>query len=278
MHWSDYSLIDCGGKEKLERFGKYILRRPEPQAIWSKQSSEKIWDGWDAKFTRSNDEKQGGWLYKKQPLNDWWISYDGLKIKLQCTSFGHVGVFPEQHENWEYLSHHLARHPKATTLNLFAYTGAASLVCKKYNSDVYHIDAVSSMLTWSRQNMEASNLSDIRWVAEDAFKFVSREVNRNKEYDVIILDPPAYGRGPKGEKWQLEDQLDDLIKKCATLLKVHGKLIMLNMYSMGYSTSIAKQILMLHFPKWMVEAKELLLKAESGVQLPLGITGIGKRE
>jgi 23S rRNA (cytosine1962-C5)-methyltransferase len=274
MNWKDYSLIDCGGQEKLERFGTYILRRPEPQAIWSKQLEAKIWDSYDALFTRSNQDKPGGWLYKRKPIEPWWISYNDLKIKLQCTSFGHIGLFPEQKENWERIHTALIKLTNPKLLNLFAYTGVASIVSRKANAEVYHVDAVSSMITWAKSNMEASKLADIRWVTEDVLKFVSREVNRNKEYDVILLDPPAYGRGPKGEKWQLEDQLDDLIKKCAELLQMKGKLLLLNMYSMGYSTSIAKQLLELHFNGWHTEAKELIITTESGLKLPLGITGM----
>lgn len=274
MKWSDYSLIDCGGQEKLERFGAYILRRPEPQAIWAKQYEAKTWDSYDALFTRSSQDKPGGWIYKKKPIEPWWISFNELKIKLQCTSFGHVGVFPEQKENWEILHKFLIKLENPKLLNLFAYTGVASLVSRKANAEVYHVDAVASMITWAKANMEASKLSDIRWVTEDAFKFLSREVNRNKEYEVIVLDPPAYGRGPKGEKWQLEDQLDEFIKKCALLLQKKGKLILLNMYSMGYSTSIAKQLLDLHFSGWHTSANELIIIAESGIKLPLGITGM----
>lgn len=274
MKWSDYSLIDCGGQEKLERFGAIILRRPEPQAIWAKQYEAKTWDSYDALFTRSSQDKPGGWIYKKKPIEPWWISFNELKIKLQCTSFGHVGVFPEQKENWEILHKFLIKLENPKLLNLFAYTGVASLVSRKANAEVYHVDAVASMITWAKANMEASKLSDIRWVTEDAFKFLSREVNRNKEYEVIVLDPPAYGRGPKGEKWQLEDQLDEFIKKCALLLQKKGKLILLNMYSMGYSTSIAKQLLDLHFSGWRTSANELIIIAESGIKLPLGITGM----
>ncbi len=278
MQWPDYSLIDCGGQEKLERFGPYILRRPEPQAIWAKQANEKIWQDWDATFTRPSPDKPGGWIYKSSPLKSWWISYRELKLQLQCTSFGHVGIFPEQILNWEKLHGLCSSIPSMNVLNLFAYTGIASLVAKQAGAEVFHLDAVSSMLTWARTNMERSNLHDIRWVAEDAFKFVSREVNRKKSYQGIILDPPAYGRGPKGEKWTLPDQLDDLLSKCCSMLKIDGQFILLNMYSMGYSKTIAQQLLKLHFKHWNIHADELCITAESGVNLPLGIFGLATRK
>lgn len=274
----DYSLIDCGGQEKLERFGQYVLRRPEPQAIWAKQSKDSIWNQWDAFYTRPSGDAKGGWLYKSKPIQSWWIHYGDINIKLQCTSFGHLGIFPEQQANWEELAKFCKSKANLKMLNLFAYTGVASLVGNQYGAEVYHVDAVPSMLTWAKSNMEASHLKDIRWVAEDVFKFVTREVNRNKEYQVIVLDPPAYGRGPKGEKWLLEDQLDDLIQKCAALLTSNGNYLLLNMYSMGYSTTIAKQLLQLHFQNWKINARELIIKAESGVQLPLGITGVATRQ
>ncbi|MEP7323877.1 MAG: class I SAM-dependent methyltransferase [Saprospiraceae bacterium] len=271
MQWPDYSLIDCGGQEKLERFGTYILRRPEPQAIWSKQKDERTWAEWDASFSRNNQDQAGGWIFKSQPLKPWWINVLGLKIQLQCTSFGHVGIFPEQISNWVSIQNMIKTMPECKLLNLFGYTGVASLIAKQAGADVYHVDAVSTVLTWARINMEASSLNDIRWVAEDAFKFVTREVTRAKSYHGIILDPPAYGRGPKGEKWTLPDQIDSLLSKCALLLKDQGRFIILNMYSMGYSASIAKQLLSLHFPQWKIQGNELILKAESKVELPLGI-------
>lgn len=277
MQWSDYSLIDCGGQEKLERFGPYILRRPEPQAIWSKQKSETVWKNWDASFSRNNSEQSGGWIFKGAPLKAWWISVLGLKIQLQCTSFGHVGLFPEQLSNWIAIQDIIKKMPDCQLLNLFGYTGVSSLIAKKAGAEVYHVDAVSSILNWARINMEASSLSDIRWVTEDAFKFVSREVNRNKSYHGIILDPPAYGRGPKGEKWILPEQIDLLLNKCATLLQSQGKFILLNMYSMGYSASIASQLLKLHFPDWKIQSDELILKAESKVNLPLGVYAFATR-
>ena len=276
MDWPDYSLIDCGGQEKLERFGPYILRRPEPQAIWSKQASPAKWNQWDAFFTRSSQDQEGGWKFKGAALEPWWIRYESLNIQLQCTSFGHVGIFPEQRINWQNLSSFLKNLNQPKVLNLFAYTGITSLAAKKAGADVIHVDAVPNMISWARRNMEKSGLQDIRWVVEDVSKFVQREVRRGNRYQAVVLDPPAYGRGPNGEKWILEEQLDELLAACAKLLESGGKLILLNMYSMGFSPKIAQQLLDLHFPAWKVSAEELLIPSESGLRLPLGIYGMGE--
>ncbi|MDZ4710495.1 MAG: class I SAM-dependent methyltransferase [Saprospiraceae bacterium] len=277
MRWTDYSLLDCGDQEKLERFGAYILRRPEPQAIWKKQYSSQKWDNWDASFSRTRPEQAGGWKYKSNPLQPWWIKYDTLNFQLQCTSFGHVGLFPEQIANWQQIKTTLSQISVPSVLNLFAYTGAASLVARQAGADVVHVDAVPNMIQWARTNMEQSRLKDIRWVVEDVMRFVQREVRRNKAYDAIFLDPPAYGRGPKGEKWMLPDQLDELLACCAKLSVQKGQLILLNMYSMGFSPRIAEQLLKLHFPGWKIRADELCIPAESGVVLPLGICALGMR-
>lgn len=277
MNWADYSLIDCGEQEKLERFGTYTLLRPEPQAIWKKQLSEAKWNQWDARFSRPSAEQAGGWKFKSKPLQPWWIKYDSLSFQIQCTSFGHVGVFPEQITNWQTISSTLKKIPSASVLNLFAYTGAASLVAKLNGADVIHVDAVANMIQWAKTNMEQSQLRDIRWVVEDVMKFVQREVKREKSYDAVFLDPPAYGRGPKGEKWMLPDQLDELLNLCALLLRHKGKMILLNMYSMGFSPKIAEQLLKIHFPGWKISAEELCIPAESGVVLPLGINALARR-
>lgn len=276
MDWPDYSLIDCGGQEKLERFGPYILRRPEPQAIWSKQAGPEKWNQWHAFFTRSSQDQEGGWKFKGAALEPWWIRYEDLNIQLQCTSFGHLGIFPEQRFNWQNLSSFLKNLDRPKVLNLFAYTGIASLAAKKAGADVIHVDAVPNMISWAKRNMEKSGLQDIRWVVEDVSKFVQREVRRGNRYQAVILDPPAYGRGPNGEKWMLAEQLDELLSSCVKLLGSGGKLILLNMYSMGFSPKIAQQLLDLHFPAWKVSAEELLISSESGLRLPLGIYGMGE--
>ena len=223
---ASYELIDSGNYEKLERFGEFILARPEPQAVWDKSLSEEVWQKKASaifKKTKGKDqlspEERGDWQNIKKMPEKWQMTYEQgkakLKFKLSLSSFKHVGIFPEQAENWRFIAEKLNKmtlNESPKVLNLFAYTGGASLIAKAHGADVTHVDSVKQVISWSRENMEASNLSDIRWVIEDALKFVKREVKRGKKYNGIILDPPAYGRGPDGEKWILEEGLNELIK------------------------------------------------------------------
>ncbi len=275
----DYELIDTGGFEKLERFGKYILRRPEPQAIWDKSMSEQDWQKLShASFFRKNDKDsdQGNWQLKAGMPDRWMIEYKSGKLRfnmrLALTSFKHVGIFPEQAENWEYIAKSMGQmkvqHPRI--LNLFAYTGGASLAAKAAGADVTHVDSVRQVVRWSRENMESSALNDIRWVVEDAFKFVQREVKRGKTYHGIILDPPAYGRGPDGEKWVLEKQINELLSMCADLLEKQNAFFIINLYSMGFSPIITENLVTKHFGVSHYESGDLLLKDRAGCLLPTG--------
>jgi 23S rRNA (cytosine1962-C5)-methyltransferase len=249
--WNDYELIDTGEFEKLERFGKYILRRPEPQAIWGKTLKDNDWLQLPhATFTRFKNaqktEDSGEWILKSDMPQQWIIQYKykemNLAFRLGLTAFKHIGVFPEQYINWNeiYDSVHQIRKngvavPKV--LNLFAYTGGVSLAAKSAGADVIHVDAVKPVLTWANQNQELSKLNNIRWVCEDAVQFVQREIKRGNAYDLIILDPPAYGRGPKGEKWELEKMIQPLINNISKLLKKNlNNKIILNCYSLGLSS------------------------------------------
>jgi len=212
-NWVDYELIDSGEFEKLERFGKYTLRRPEPQAVWQKTLSEKDWEllphAWFKRLSglaSAENNERGEWLLKPSMPDQWFINYDykqmHLNFRLGMTSFKHVGLFPEQAANWDFIFDKVKSfnfsNPKI--LNLFAYTGGASIAACAAGADVTHVDSVKQVISWSRENMEASGLDSIRWIVEDALKFVNREVKRGKRYNGIILDPPAYGRGPEGEK------------------------------------------------------------------------------
>jgi 23S rRNA (cytosine1962-C5)-methyltransferase len=286
IHFSDYELIDTGNFEKLERFGNYVIARPEPQAIWDKALSEKEWQkSAQAYFKRGRqnanyDEtsERGEWILKKGMPEQWFVNYNyksmQLKMRLGLTAFKHVGVFPEQAENWNYIFDTVQSYKgnETNVLNLFAYTGTASLAAKAAGADVTHVDSVKQVISWSRENMEASRLNNIKWVVEDALKFVQREVRRGNKYNGIILDPPAYGRGPDGEKWILENSLNELIKLCGKLLKEKNIFFVLNMYSMGFSVLVPENILSSVFgSKIKIESGELCCSDREGRNLPLGI-------
>ena len=285
QHWTDYELIDSGNYEKLERFGKHILARPEPQAVWQKSLPEKEWEDMaDAIFRREKGKssqdgnERGEWIQKKGMPDQWFINYDykgmHLKFRLGLTSFKHVGIFPEQAENWNFIYDTIKSfdisEPKV--LNLFAYTGGASIAAKSAGADVTHVDSVKQVITWSRENMEASNLNNIRWIVEDALKFCRREVKRGKKYNGIILDPPAYGRGPDGERWILEENIAELMSICHELLENKNSFLILNLYSMGFSPVIAENLIKNYFPDVKsYQYGELLIPEKSGKRLPLSI-------
>lgn len=274
--WKEYELIDCGDLEKLERFGQYILRRPEPQALWKKQYSEQEWQKLtDIKFTQKGSHA-GVWTKNKNIADKWKLSYPlqekQLNFNLSLTSFKHIGIFPEQALNWEYIyakTKLVANTPKV--LNLFAYTGGASLAAKAAGADVTHVDSVKQVISWSKENMLASGLTDIRWVVEDALKFVKREVKRGNKYNGIILDPPAYGIGANGERWKLEDSINEILQDIALLLEKKHFLV-LNVYSLGLSPLILENLIKTNFNQSEnLELGEVFLQAKSSVKLPLGI-------
>ena len=276
----DYELIDSGDFEKLERFGKYVTRRPEPQAIWRKSLSEEEWrKRSDASFLRDErSEERGEWRFKPHVPSRWTVSYNyremALKMRLAFTSFKHVGIFPEQAANWNFIYDRCeALRAKGTTpkvLNLFAYTGGATLAARAAGAEVTHVDSVKQVVTWSRENMESSGLKDIRWIVEDALKFVQREVRRGNRYDGIILDPPAYGRGANGEKWVLEQNIAEMLEACAELLAEDGFLV-LNLYSMGLSSTIARTLVHQMFgTPAKEEFGELYFTDRAGKELPFG--------
>lgn len=250
--WKDYELIDSGNFEKLERFGRYVTARPEPQAIWNKSLSDDEWKRRaDAYFLRDKrNEERGEWRCKPQMAEQWFVEYGykglHLRMRLGLTSFKHVGIFPEQAENWNFIYDRVKCLKSKTdrpvkVLNLFAYTGGASLAACGAGAEVTHVDSVKQVVTWSRENMEASGLDGIRWIVEDALKFVRREVKRGKKYHGIILDPPAYGRGADGEKWILEENINEMLSLCGELLdESAGSFVVLNLYSMGLSALLAR--------------------------------------
>lgn len=254
--WKDYELIDSGNFEKLERFGPYIMIRPEPKALWDRHLSHDKWKQMahtfftqGAGFSKAGKEESGVWNMLKRMPEQWVISYGEMKLRLGLTSFKHVGVFPEQAPNWDYIVSQINRLKENNlkrsvtdpprVLNLFAYTGAASLAARMAGADVTHLDSVKQVITWARGNMELSGLDNIRWILEDAMKFVQRQVRRGVKYDGIILDPPAYGRGPDGERWKLDESLFELLKGCAAILSPMNAFMVLNLYSNGYSAMLA---------------------------------------
>lgn len=283
--WSDYELIDSGGLEKLERFGNYILARPEPQAVWTRAMPVAEWERLaHARYRRTKgldpgkieNLEKGEWSRKKQMPDQWMISYllgeNKLKFRLGLTSFGHVGVFPEQAENWQYIHNFLQKkkYTNPRVLNLFAYTGGSTLAARAAGADVYHVDSVKPVVNWARENMDASELKDIHWVVEDALKFVRREAKRGNTYKGIILDPPAYGRGPEGEKWVLQELISELVAHCSQLLD-EGGFFLMSLYSMGFSALISESLVKTHFGKVSnAESGELYVSDKAGRKLPLG--------
>ena len=282
--WKDYELIDSGEGEKLERFGKYTLIRPEPQAIWSKVLPETEWNKQStARFQREkkdkfrfSDDVTGGWNRGKSMPESWQVNYQynnlKLSLRLALTSFGHVGIFPEQGSNWNFIYDAItswgASSPKV--LNLFAYTGAASVVAKLAGADVTHVDASRPGINWANNNMQLNSAKDIRWVHEDALKFVKREVKRGNKYSGIIMDPPPYGRGPDGEKWTLQEKLNELILLSSQLLEDKNSFFILSMYAVGLSPLVGLNIAQTHFKIKEPEFGEFFLKSSQGRDLPMG--------
>ena len=285
--WSDYELLDSGAGEKLERFGAYVLARPEPKALWDKSLPEAEWRRLahttftpGAGFGKAGKEDSGTWNRLRKMDDQWWIRYgnaDGLKmdLRLGLTSFKHVGVFPEQAPNWDWIYRQTralaAKGGTPRVLNLFAYTGAASLAAKAAGADVTHLDSVRQVVTWARGNMEHSGLDGIRWVVEDAMKFARREARRGNRYDGIILDPPAYGHGPDGEKWKLDECLFEMLRSVGEILAPQDAFLVLNLYSNGYSALLGETVLRQAMRVGTVESGELALGDRFGKALPLSI-------
>ncbi len=277
----DYELIDSGDFEKLERFGRYVVRRPEPQAIWRRSLTEQEWRRLaDASFLRDGrSEERGEWRLRSGMPSRWTVdyAYEGMRLRMRLglTSFKHVGLFPEQAANWNFIYDNCVRMraegrtPKV--LNLFAYTGGATLAARAAGADTTHVDSVKQVVTWARENMEQSGLEGVRWIVEDALKFVQREVRRGNRYNGIILDPPAYGRGANGEKWILEDNIGEMLECCARLLEPRGAFLVLNLYSMGLSATLASTAVRQAFGTPFEEQfGELCFDDRAGKRLPLG--------
>ena len=289
--WKDYELIDSGDFSKLERWGSYVTIRPEPKALWPKALSDAEWRRVahtefkpGAGFGKAGKEDSGTWNMLHKMQEQWTIAYPavGFNLRLGLTSFKHVGVFPEQAPNWDFIAQSVgdiarkqAQAPKV--LNLFAYTGAASLAARKAGAEVTHLDAVRQVVTWARGNMELSGMDGIRWIIEDALKFAKREARRGNKYQGIILDPPAYGHGPDGERWKLDECLYELLQACAAILAPENSFLVLNLYSNGYSAVLADTLVRNAFcptgspQPQRLDYGELVLRDRAGRALPLSV-------
>jgi len=273
--WTDYELLDCSGGEKLERWGQFILIRPDPQVIWRAQGGSKGWGNADARYERS--QSGGGQWIKKSVPGSWRIGYggqrSGLTFNVSLMNFKHTGLFPEQAVNWDYITEKISSaNRKISVLNLFAYTGGATLAAASAGASVCHVDAARGMVLRAKQNAEASGLLDkpIRWIVDDCAKFVERETRRGNKYDAVIMDPPSYGRGPSGEVWKLEDKLYDLIELCAGVLSDDPLFMLISSYTAGLSPSTLRYITM-SLLGGRAESRELGLPVtSSGLALPCG--------
>ncbi|MBO7276297.1 MAG: class I SAM-dependent methyltransferase [Clostridia bacterium] len=271
--WQDYRLIDCGGGRRLESWNGHSLVRPDPQAML-KESGSPLWNKAHAVYHRSN-EGGGSWEVRDLPAS-WTINYRDLTFAIKPMSFKHTGIFPEQAANWDFVTDKIKKRGKAEVLNLFAYTGAATMACAKAGASVCHVDAARGMVTWAKENAALCGLENapIRYIVDDCRKFIRREINRGRKYDGIIMDPPSYGRGPSGEIWRFEEGIGELISLCAQLLSDDPLFFVISSYTAGVSPSVPAYILGRELvPRFggRVEANELGLKVESsGLMLPCG--------
>lgn len=281
--WKDYEVIDASNGEKLERWGKYILVRPDPQVIWDTKKEERGWKIKNAHYHRSN--KGGGeWEFIDLP-KQWQIHYKELTFNLQPFSFKHTGLFPEQATNWDWFSDKIRKAKDKTpnreikVLNLFAYTGGATLAAAKAGAHVTHVDASKGMVTWAKENAESSGLGDapIRYIVDDCVKFVEREIRRGNRYDAIIMDPPSYGRGPKGEIWKIEESIHPFVKLCTEILTEKPLFYLINSYTTGLQPAVLAYMLGIELQKKFggtVNAEEIGLPVtSSGLVLPCGASG-----
>lgn len=278
--WNDYELIDASDSERLERFGNIILIRPDPQIIWKTPKTNPLWHNAHARYHRSKNGG-GSWEVLKKVPEVWNIKYDDMVLRLKTMGFKHTGVFPEQAVNWEFSKNKIkSAKRKVKVLNLFAYTGAATLAAASAGAEVCHVDASKGMVLWAKENAVASGLRDkpIRWIVDDCIKFVKREIRRGNKYDGIIMDPPSYGRGPSGEIWKLEEELFDFVQLCSELLSDNALFFILNSYTTGLSPSVMEYLLgaVIKSKKGgVVSCSEIGLPVtESGMALASGSTAI----
>ncbi len=279
--WKDYELIDAGNGEKLENWNGVILRRPDPQAIWPVENIDEIWKNPDGFYHRSY-KGGGSWDFKRKLKDFWCVNYKDLTFKVSPTNFKHTGLFPEQAANWDFAIEKIKKANRPIkVLNLFAYTGGATMACSYAGAtEVVHVDAAKGMVEWAKENMKLSKLENnkIRFIVDDCIKFVEREIRRGNKYDVIIMDPPSYGRGPNGEKWKFEENIYNLINLCIKVLSDKPLFFLINSYTTGISSSVLENILKLKlvplYPAGIVDSGEIGLPiTKNNMVLPCGIYG-----
>ena len=283
LQWKDYELIDCSCGERLERWGQHILIRPDPQVIWKTPKRNPMWKNADARYIRSNTGG-GRWeIYKKLP-DRWEISYKDLTFNIKTMGFKHTGLFPEQAVNWDLIREIIRNAGRPVkVLNLFAYTGGATMAALAENAQTVHVDASKGMVSWAKENAVSSSFADrsVRWLVDDCIKFVQREIRRGNKYDIIIMDPPSYGRGPGGEVWKLEDSVYDFVELCSQVVSDNALALFLNSYTTGLSSAVMEYILSaVMCPKFggSVSGDEIGLRAtSSGLILPCGATAIWRK-
>ena len=282
--WNDYEILDMADGRKLERWGKYILDRPDPQVIWKEKMHPELWRCAHAKYYRSN--KGGGhWENLKELPSSWQVKYKDLTFNIKQMGFKHTGLFPEQAVNWDFMINKIKNAKrKIKVLNLFAYTGGATVACAYAGADVVHVDSSKGMVSWAKENIASSNLTDryVRFIVDDVVKFVKREIRRGNKYDAIIMDPPSYGRGANGEVWNIEDNLYDLIKLCEEVLSDNPLFFLINSYTTGMSPKVLENILSLTINKkykGRISSGEVGLPIkDSTLILPCGIYGLWEDE
>ncbi|MDD5964681.1 MAG: class I SAM-dependent methyltransferase [Oscillospiraceae bacterium] len=276
--WNDYELLDCGSGEKLERWGGHILVRPDPQAIWETPRENRGWRSAQGRYHRSSS---GGGHWEKEKLPEsWQVKYKDLTFQVKPMNFKHTGLFPEQAVNWDFAREKIERAGRPVrVLNLFAYTGGATVACAASGAQVCHCDAAKGMVSWAKENARVSGLENapIRWIVDDCAKFVEREIRRGRTYDAIIMDPPSYGRGPGGEVWKLEDNLFPFVRLCTQVLSEQPLFVIINSYTTGLAPSVLGYLLSLLVKEKFggrVMWDELGLPVtETGLALPCGATG-----
>ena len=275
--WQDYEVLDTGGGEKLERWGTVILQRPDPQTIWP-PLDRAAWRKAQAVYHRS--ERGGGsWEFREALPERWKLRYGELSFWVRPTGFKHTGLFPEQAANWDWMAEQIRRSGRrdVRVLNLFGYTGGATLACAAAGAHVTHVDAAKGMVRWAKENRELSGLPEqrFRFIVEDALRFVQRELRRGSRYDGILMDPPSYGRGPSGEVWKLEQELYGLVSTCAQALSDEPLFFLINSYTTGFQASVLANLLgrCITAPGGVVDAQELCLPVTAGGVLPCGCSG-----